>query len=156
MAESEGLVKVRMEFEGHSDPTGERFWALPLGDGLYEIRNTPWFAFDLNWGDVVRCQEFENEVPVILQVVRRGGHKTLRVVFNEKESGESREKILEDLGKLGTNHEHAWGNLYSIDVPPGTDYQAVCDFLWGLEGEDVLAYETGASSQETLRQMESD
>jgi hypothetical protein len=54
------------------------------------------------------------------------------------------------LKEMDTNHEHASGSLYAIDVRPEADYQEVCDFLWKLEQEGVLTYETGATSRETF------
>jgi hypothetical protein len=49
------LAKVLVELREDAGTGGEQLWARPLGDDLYEIRNVPWYAYKLNWGDVVRC-----------------------------------------------------------------------------------------------------
>ena len=76
---NDGLVKVILDV---SDETfgisGERVWASPLGNDLYEVRNTPWHTCDVNWGDVVRAVAAnKNEWPKFVEVIRRGGHRTL-------------------------------------------------------------------------------
>jgi hypothetical protein len=75
-------------WSGHS---GERVSAKRLGDGIYEIRNTPWYAYDLNWGDVVRCEGMSTaDLPIVADVVGHGGHRTIRVFFEEAEDEERR------------------------------------------------------------------
>jgi hypothetical protein len=54
----EELEKILIELPSDhwSELGGGRVWAKPLGDDQYEIRNTPWYAYDINWGDIVVCE----------------------------------------------------------------------------------------------------
>src|SRR5262245_56293650 len=80
-AADEELVKVFVELRDSPFET-ESFWAKPLGGDLYELRNSPWYAYDLHFYDVVRAiPDQPDERPRITGVVRAGGHKTLRVLF---------------------------------------------------------------------------
>src|SRR5262245_37935318 len=96
-AADEGLVKVY--FELGDGPVGtESFWAKPLGDDLYELRNSAWFAFDLHFYDVVRALPDKlDEKPRIIEVVRRSGHKTLRVLFPPEVREDERLEMLQSL-----------------------------------------------------------
>jgi hypothetical protein len=53
--EEESLTKVYIDLPQHWATGGESMWALPLGDNLFEIRNTPFHAYGINWGDIVRA-----------------------------------------------------------------------------------------------------
>jgi hypothetical protein len=145
----EDLVKVYVELPGNEDFGSESFWAKPLGDDLYELRNSPWFAFDLHFYDVVRAiPEKPGEKPRIVEVVRRGGHKTLRVFF-DKGLGESEQlSMLSQLHRWKAFHEHARGHFWAVDVEPDGDYQAVCNQLWEWEQAGKLEYETGTTKEE--------
>jgi hypothetical protein len=141
----EGLVKVFVEL--HDAPFGtESFWARPLGGDLYELRNSPWFAFDLHFSDVVRAiPDKPGEKPRIVEVVRRSGHKTLRVIFPPTVSEAERLEMLRSLHPLRAFHENCNGALYAVDVEPEGDYGAVCDQLWAWEQAGRLVYETGTT-----------
>src|SRR5262245_57581498 len=112
--DEEMLVKVRIELSAAENISGERFWAKPLGDGLYELRNTPFFANDLNWGDIVRCDEPPDEVPVIVEVVQPSGHQTVWVLFAKRLSVPKRSRLLKQLKTYGASYEHAQGPFYAI------------------------------------------
>jgi len=93
----EGLVKIVVELR---DGPFEResFWAEPLGDDLFKLRNSPWFAFDLHFDDVVRAVAVcPGDLPRIVEVVRRSGHRTLRVIFSRETSEPERLELLRSL-----------------------------------------------------------
>lgn len=139
----EALTKVHINLPNHWATDGESMWALPLGNDLYELRNTPFHAYDLNWGDVVRATEDNpNLKPEIREVVSPSGRKTLRVMFSDEIDEESQNSILDSLTVLNLSYERADGRLVAIDVHPTADYQAVCDKLWKLEQAETLYYET--------------
>lgn len=148
MMDREGLVKIRVALP---DGTGsESFWARPLGSDRYEVRNNLFSAFDLHYLDVVLAVPREaGQPPEVREVVRRSGHKTLRIVFTNPDDEAVKERILGAIDDMGARYENANGRLYSIDVLPGADYQAVCDFLWREETETgTLAYETAITRRD--------
>jgi hypothetical protein len=147
-ATDEGLVKVFVELHDAPFET-ESFWARPLGGDLYELRNSPWYAFDLHFYDVVRAiPDQPGEKPHITEVVRRGGHKTLRVLFPTEVGEPKRLEMLRSLHRWRGFHENCDGRLYAIDVEPEGDYAAVCNQLWAWELEGRLSYETGTTREE--------
>src|SRR5262249_51228047 len=132
-AADEGLVKVFIELNDAPFET-EFFWAKPLGGDEYQLRNSPWFAFDLHFYDVVRAvPDQPGEKPRIVGVVRRSGHKTLRVLFPPEVTEQERLDMLNSLHRWRAFHEHCNGTLYAVDVEPDGDYGAVCDQLWAWE-----------------------
>ncbi len=78
------LVKILYVIpDGEEDAgSGESLWAFSLGDQLYELQNIPVYAEHLNVGDVVLCDEPNNSIPIIREVVKRSGNRTLRVIFS--------------------------------------------------------------------------
>jgi hypothetical protein len=137
------LVKVLVEYVDAGIEKTERFWAKPLGGDLYEVRNTPWYLYGLNWGDTVRCAELStDEVPRVIDVVSRSGHKTLRVIFNhDRLTPERQDELLATLSEMHAHHERANPDLLAIDVEPQADYQAVFDFLARCTDEGLLVFE---------------
>jgi len=80
--EEQSLTKVHIDLPNHWAIDGESLWALPLGEDLYEIRNTPFHAYAINWGDIVRAPVDSDQIPQVQEVVKRSGHETFRVLFN--------------------------------------------------------------------------
>jgi hypothetical protein len=125
-----------------------------LGDDLYEIDNIPFFAYDLHYRDIVRAlAQDEQTVPVIVRIVRRSGHKTLRVAFEESTSDAQRSEVIARLEREGVIGERMRGRFYAFSVPPEGDYQGVCDLLFELEKKDILTYETGVTSDDASKQV---
>jgi hypothetical protein len=143
----ESLEKILVELPSHhwSGHDGERVWAKPLEDGIYEIRNTPWYAYDLNWGDVVRCDGMSSaDLPTVAQVIRPGGHRTLRLFFEDVGEAD-REQILREINRLGATYENGDDVLYGLDAEPGRSLEALLDYLAIQEEAGLLTWETGWS-----------
>ena len=118
-------------------------WALAVGEDLYEIRNSPFYAYGINFGDIVRAHSDDQGLkPEVREVVRPSGNRTLRVFFNETIDEHEQRTLLSSLKSLNVSWERATKRLVAIDVHPEADYQTVCDKLWSLEQQEILAYET--------------
>jgi hypothetical protein len=155
--ENEQLTKIHLELPNHPGSGGESFWAKPLGDDLYELRNSPWFAYNLHFMDVVFAQPpTPDKKPEIIKVVRRSGHKTLRVWFLPEFPLDHRQELLVALNKWKGFFENADGQLYAIDVEPDGDYEAICNQLWEWEQEKKLVYEKGATGNQSNLNYPSD
>jgi len=137
------LVKVVVDLPHHWNTNGESMWARSLGNDLYELRNSPFSAYDLNYLDVVFAMSSEPGLkPRISRIERRSGHKTLRLIFMAATGRLERDKILARINELGATYENANSTLYSLDIPPTENYQSLCDELWNLEESGSLEYET--------------
>jgi tricorn protease-like protein len=142
----EQLVKVVIDLpEPDLGVTGERVWAAPLGDDLYEIRNSPWHSLLINWGDVVRAKaEADTQWPIFIEVVRRSGHRTMHVYFSE-EGREKRAEFLARFKELGAGYENNADTLYALDCPSEVDVQPILSYLESLETEGMLEYRVSES-----------
>jgi Domain of unknown function (DUF4265) len=139
----DGLVKIIFDV---ADDTfgvgGERVWAKPLGEDLYEIQNTPWHTCDINWGDVVKAiPEATNQWPKLLEVVRRSGHRTLHLYFL-KATDDEKDAVLKSLKEWKASYENYDNKLYALDVEPNGDFDGLCDYLDQWEKDDKLSYRT--------------
>ena len=142
--DDEALTKVYIDLPEDGGPSSESFWARPLGDDLYELRNSPWYAYDLHFYDVVRAlADAPDDKPRIREVIKRSGHRTLRVIFSDGTDPDTQSALLRQLNDRKAYYEKAWERFYAVDVEPDGDYQAVCNQLWAWEQEGILAYETG-------------
>lgn len=137
------LIKVSIALPPGAHAEMEGLWARPLGMGLFELQSTPLLAYDVHWGDVVACKEDERGRPRVVRVVHRSGHRTLRVLFSEEAGRGSWDMTLTELRGLGASHWQGWSRFYALDVPPASDYEAICYFLWEKEQGGLLQYETG-------------
>ncbi len=137
------LVKVFVDLPNHWDSKGESMWARPLGDNLYELHNSPFAAYDLNYLDVVfAVPDADGLKPRVRRIERRGGHRTLRVIFTRDTDRAERDRILSRLDTLGATYENANSTQYSLDIAPEHNYQAICEELWKWEESGLLEYET--------------
>src|SRR5690349_17049427 len=121
----EPLEKIHVDLPGHWQYEGESMWAKPLGDDLFEIRNVPFGAYGLHFGDVVRARSSSPHLkPQVETVVRASGHRTLRLSF--REIPEQRQlAYLKQLERLGAEPERAVGGFIALDIPPEVSYDQV-------------------------------
>ena len=56
-----------------------------------------------------------------MEIVRRSGHKTLRVVIADSAPDEEIRQFLTQLNDIAVNFEQAQGRLYALDVRPEAD-----------------------------------
>jgi Domain of unknown function (DUF4265) len=140
---SETLTKVHIDLPNHFATGGEAMWAAQVGSDEYELRNVPFHAYDLNYLDVVEAVSRSPDLkPSVLRVIRRSGHRTLRVSFVAATPIPRRVPLLESLKGLGASFEGATKSLFAIDVEPDGDYQAVYDRLQVWQDEGLVDFET--------------
>ena len=136
-------MKVLVDLPNHCGTNGESMWARPLGDNLYELHNSPFYAYDLNYLDVVFALSDDPSMkPLVLRIERRSGHRTLRVILLPATPPLERTRILALLNESGATYENANSRLYSLDVRPDKSYDLVCEKLLELETAGLLEYET--------------
>lgn len=129
MDEEESLEKIwagqRIDGEVH----GEAMWAKPLGDGLYELRNSPFLLYGLNFLDVVRCGTAAGRKPFVLSLARRAGHRTMRIWFTDDCTAEQRAAIMDAFAAAGAFYEGFSPRLLMYDITPETDASALYDLV---------------------------
>jgi len=78
----DGCTKVRISLTpavGWAD--SELVWAEWLEPDIYQVWNVPFFAYNVNIADVVRCSADHDGVPLVQEILRRSGSQTLRLHF---------------------------------------------------------------------------
>ncbi len=126
----EEFVKVVIDLPDAEDGVGgEGVWSVKVGEDRYEIRNSPWHTLAINFMDVVKAiAPDENKNPVVQEVVHRGGHRAIQIVFFE-EGMEKKDEVFARVKELGASYENADGTLYAIDLPPLVDFDQVADYF---------------------------
>src|SRR5689334_2410366 len=134
------LVKILYFIPAGEDDAGEceSLWAYSLGNNLYELQNIPVYAEHLNVEDVVRCEESAETKPVIRELVRRSGNRTLRVIFCPETPDDTCVDIMWELGQKKILSEKATHKHFSFNVPPNADYVWARDYLRTKDTEGLL------------------
>lgn len=139
----EDLEKVHIDLPNHWAIGGESLWATPMGNNLYRIENVPFFAYGLNFHDVVLAtSDAEDLKPEIRNVVTASGHRTYRVLFEKDIERQKQIELLESLSKHKATYERANNVHVAIDIKPTGDYIAVYDQLEAYEESGFLIFET--------------
>lgn len=142
MSEEE-LTKIYIDLPNHWAIGGESMWAKFLGDDLYQIENVPFYAYGLNYLDIVRATPDSPDLkPEIREVVKASGHRTLRVIFFKATDNAHQVTLLESLEKYQASYERADDINVAIDVKAGGDYNAVYDQLEEYIDKGFLSFET--------------
>lgn len=145
----ENLVKLHIDLPNHWAIGGESMWATPLGNDLYRIENVPFFAYGLNFLDIVLAKsESEDLIPEICSVVTPSGHRTYRIMFDKKLNRDKQVELLASLEQHSATYERANERDVSIDIKADGDYLAIYDQLALYEEQGLLSFETCESRAE--------
>ena len=128
-ASDDKYVKIGLRDD---DGEVETPWAISLGGDLYQIENTPFFAYRISAGDVVEALPESDGFLFFKRVVRKSGHRTVRVMLEESAEVEPGPTLLADIKRLDCSFEGAFEKLICIDVPPAVSLDAVAKHLTGM------------------------
>jgi Domain of unknown function (DUF4265) len=145
--------RVRIRFELEQDDSGyppadsEMIWAVPVAGEHYRVDNVPFFVYGISYCDVVSVSKGNDGLLRFKDLIREGGHSTLRVIVHdaptEKKSLDERTDTLrEQLTLLGCPSEksHIKG-LISVDVPPERSLGPIKEVLEAGVKQDLWGYE---------------
>ncbi|RXR05971.1 DUF4265 domain-containing protein [Pseudoxanthomonas composti] len=109
----------------------ETLWAVPLGNDLYQLDNSPFYAYGVSWQDVVTAPfDLEEQMPTFQSVAKRSGNRTVRVVFDlPLAPGNASEETLHGLAEIGCSFERANSGYVSVNIPPGVELEHVRSYL---------------------------
>jgi Domain of unknown function (DUF4265) len=138
----ERLVKLFIPLEPtdwHSHRT-ESVWANPLPEGLYRVRNVPFYALGVSCEDVVWA-ELDGDMLSFRGVVRRGGHSTYRFFLLGGITEPQWEPYWQPLEEIGCTYEQGIARFFAVDLPPEADLYKAYELLdrgeragvWGFE-----------------------
>ena len=111
--------------------TVETLWAVPLGDDLYQLDNSPFYAYGVSWQDTVLAPTDPQEgLPTFQSVIAKSGNKTVRVIFDPPVSpGNASDQVLQGLLALGCSFEGANPGYMSVNIPPSAELKQVSSYL---------------------------
>jgi uncharacterized protein DUF4265 len=135
------LVSLDRDGSGEG-PEDEWLWAEPLGSGRYRVESTPFFAYGLSHGDVVRARD-ATDLPRLDEVEQKGGHRTLRVALDpafDLDRPEVR-RFLDDLLGLGCSYEAMPPQVVALDIPGEVDVGVVVERLQVQFRDGLLLWE---------------
>jgi hypothetical protein len=139
----EFLTEIHIDLPLHWAAAGESLWAEDLGGDLFRIRNVPFFAYGLNFADIVRATSDAPDLkPEVREVVERSGHRTMRVFFDESYPEEKRVQLLEQLNLYHAYCEGAAAEQFAIGIKPTGSYEKVYEQLMEWENSGFLFFET--------------
>ena len=142
MSEEE-LEKVYVDLPNHWATGGESMWAKPLGNDLYQIQNIPFFAYGLNYLDIVKVDSSDETIkPVVLEVVEPSGFMTLRIVFMDGFEEQAQSELFNELMQFKIEIERDNENYVALSIEPEGHYDAVYEKLSEFESKGVLEFET--------------
>lgn len=118
-------------------------WADDLGNDNYQIKNIPFYAYGLNYDDIVYAEaESENLKPEIKRLIKASGHQTLRVIFTGDTTKEENISTLESIRTEHVGYEGINESQFALNVTPEGDYNQLYDALEKLEEKNILSFET--------------
>jgi hypothetical protein len=140
-----GYIRLLIPLErdpGAAGPEDEWLWAEPLGSGRFRLESTPFFAYGLSHGDVVRADEV-TDLPRLEEVEHKSGHRTLRIALDASWDLDRSEiqQFLDDLLALGCTYEAMPPKLAALDVPPDVEVGEVIARLQTQMRDGVLVWE---------------
>lgn len=130
--ETHNMTKVVFRIaEEDGSATVETPWATKVGEDLYRIENSPFYAYSISWLDIVRAPyNEEEERPTFEKVVEKSGHRTIRIIFDPPiAEGNESEKVLKGIVELGCSFEGANSSYICIDIPPEVDFNLVRNYV---------------------------
>lgn len=136
--------QIKVSLPNHWAASEEYLWVTHIEDDLYRIENIPFYAYGVNFQDVVSVTPAKEEGgdPEIAALKEWGGHQTMRLFFADQITDEQQEQLIAILADNNIIHQRANKYLIAIDIPPGLDAGSVYDFLEDNSGDERFSFET--------------
>lgn len=128
--EPNAKVLFRVDREDESADV-ETLWAFDLGDDVYRLDNSPFFAYSVSWKDEVYAPfDMVEGFPVFQRVHTKSGNRTIRLILDPPfHPGNSTDTLLQRLLEMDCSYESATRSLFAVTVPPESDFSGVVDLL---------------------------
>lgn len=120
----------------------ETMWATPIGKDEFMLKNTPFYAYGVSFGDAVFAPR-EDGLPVFKEVIRTGGHSTYRLLLDNARGAREFENFWRPLQECGCTYEEGIKPLLAVDVPPQADIFEVYRLLENGEKAGAWSFEEG-------------
>lgn len=140
------LVRVCFELDARAwhCSRSETLWAARAGEGLYRLKNIPFFVYGVSAEDVV-CAHPVDGILTFSRIVLRGGHSTFRIFLARGVDRERFGSHWDAFEALGCWCERGTERLLAIDVPPEASIEAARELLRRGRASGAWTYEEGHS-----------
>lgn len=128
----------------------EALWIEPINNDKYQVKNIPFFAPNIAYGDVISVEDDEGNL-YFEELIKASEHSTIQIViFNEKKIDD----ILKEIEKLGCSWE-GMGNqtILAVDVPSSINYGIVKEYLNENLAEHIFDYKEACLSKTHLNNL---
>jgi len=96
---------------------------------LYQIEEIPFETKEVNYKDIVLCEDKNNTPRLITKVVKPSGYRTLFVKFQNPISIDRIREKLVTLKQKGVTYRRSGTHAYSLNIPPDADIEAVLQHI---------------------------
>ena len=138
------VVALEKDEDDYPPADYENLWAVPVGEGLFQIDNIPFFAQSIALRDIVAASPEEGLLR-FKEVVQPSGHSTVRLIlYDEAEVP----KVLERFKQLGCESERSHiPGLIAFDVPPSVSWAVIQKELEAGHAQERWDYEEACLGQ---------
>jgi hypothetical protein len=108
----------------------ETLWAKKLGGNRFRLMNTPFFSYNISWGDTVLAKPDADGFFVFDRVIKKSGWRTILIILKNYSITSKRAKPLRLLfERMGCGHEGFDAKALAINVPPKSPLNEITTFL---------------------------
>ncbi|HWZ43512.1 MAG TPA: DUF4265 domain-containing protein [Candidatus Saccharimonadales bacterium] len=142
MAENMVKVTISLPENNLAGAVTESVWAEPQADGTYRVRNVPFYAKGISYGDLVEAEP-KDGLLMFKGVAQHSGHSTYRIFANGGRTAPDVLALVETLKKMHCDIEPATDKLVGVDVLPEADIYKVYATLEQAEREGKIDFQEG-------------
>lgn len=143
------LVQIWIDLPGRKYQ--ETLQATPLTNALFQIREIPFATDQVNYMDIVLCQEAGEEPRKVIEVFKSSRYSTIHLMFAEHMSKELIGQCIRVLLQKGVTYRRSGLRAFSINIPPEADKSSITGYLEQLKQSGIFSDENhdiiGASEQ---------
>lgn len=133
---------MNLEADNLAGATTETLWAEAKGNDVYSLRNTPFYALGVSFGDLIKAKLVDGAL-LFAGIVKHNGHSTYQVLLRVPKDDPEVTRMLADLCKLHCNVEFASERFLAIDVKPNANIFAVYSELERVEALKLISFQEG-------------
>jgi hypothetical protein len=129
----------------------ETLQATRLSNSLFQIREIPFVADQINYMDIVRCEEGDGRPRQVVEVIKPSGYSTIHLMFAEHTPKEQIGQCIRTLLQKGATYRRSGLRAFSINLPPKVDRSSITGYLERLKQTGMVSNENhdgiGAAEQ---------
>ena len=124
-------TKIEIRIASGNETFVETADGEPLGNDRYRLRSLLGLAYGLSWGDVVQTEPSEDGGdPVVIGLVKKSGHRLLRVRLEPPfDTSAECKRLLKKLAVLDCMLEQNAAEFVRVGIPPLVPLKKVADLL---------------------------